>query len=276
MGPPPLFPAIARGDLTPPLWIVLTSLFQLCQRRRPRCNQTHSCEDPSLNGRGRLRCHLEPARPSGTNWKEGEVGREKSFCGITWSDKVCVGKRCVCVWQGLKQSTKTKALECLSLTVKFAPTQQSRRLVQDSRGSQDEEGDLVPVPNHQQRTLHKLPTTLQNIVNNHRLSIQIGAKRAKTCTFRLSFNFARHRWWLGTRCKPGISLVQHRRRRRHRRGRKLSSSKRHLIAAFGLTNCQARRIELSHYVDTGELQHAVKTFGVVKFSGLLFYATVTE
>ncbi len=40
----------------------------------------------------------------------------------------------------------------------------------------------VPLPN-QQRTFNKLPTELRcrNIVNTHRLSVQIGAKCAKTC-----------------------------------------------------------------------------------------------
>ena len=60
------------------------------------------------------------------------------------------------------------------------------------------------LPN-QQRTVNKLPPELQcrKFVNNHRLSIQIGAKRAKTCMqwyiFQLSFPFAYHRWWLGTK-----------------------------------------------------------------------------
>ena len=41
---------------------------------------------------------------------------------------------------------------------------------------------LYQVPN-QQRTLNKLPTEFQckNFVNNYRLSMQVGAKRAKTC-----------------------------------------------------------------------------------------------
>ncbi len=39
------------------------------------------------------------------------------------------------------------------------------------------------LPPNQQRTLNKLPTELRcgNFVNKHRLSTQIGAKRAKTC-----------------------------------------------------------------------------------------------
>ncbi len=62
------------------------------------------------------------------------------------------------------------------------------------------------VPPNQQRTLNKLPTELRCRIffTKHRLSMQIGAKRAKTCrqqvlytTFQLSFHFAYHRWWLG-------------------------------------------------------------------------------
>ncbi len=60
------------------------------------------------------------------------------------------------------------------------------------------------LPNRQ-RTLNKLRTELRctNFVDEHRLSIQIGAKRAekRVCNvyvFQLSFHFAYHRWWLGT------------------------------------------------------------------------------
>ena len=44
----------------------------------------------------------------------------------------------------------------------------------------------ILLPN-QQRTLHKLPTELRcrNFVRKHRLSVQIGAERAKTCTQRV-------------------------------------------------------------------------------------------
>ena len=57
------------------------------------------------------------------------------------------------------------------------------------------------IPN-QQHTLNKLPTELQcrNFVNKHQLTIpvQIGVKRAKTCSnVQLSFHFAHHPWWLG-------------------------------------------------------------------------------
>ncbi len=82
------------------------------------------------------------------------------------------------------------------------------------------DGGGICKPN-QQCTLNKLPTELQcrNIVNEHRPSIQICAKHAKTCTqcvyiFRLSLYFAFHYWWLGGHTllpwrKKSIHLLKH-------------------------------------------------------------------
>ncbi len=63
------------------------------------------------------------------------------------------------------------------------------------------------LPNQQCTLINKLRTELpmqKFLLANHRLSMQIGAKPAKTCVqlvyilvFRLSFYFACHRWWLG-------------------------------------------------------------------------------
>ncbi len=47
---------------------------------------------------------------------------------------------------------------------------------------------------NQQRNLNKLTTEI--FANNHRLSMQVGAKLANA-KFPLSFHFAYHRWWLG-------------------------------------------------------------------------------
>ena len=86
------------------------------------------------------------------------------------------------------------------------------RLLEHLSGEQDiceviiiANSSCVHIPN-QQHTLNKLPTELRcsEFVNQHRLSIQIGAKRAKTCmqcvyVYSNSDSILHtHCWWLGS------------------------------------------------------------------------------
>ncbi len=71
---------------------------------------------------------------------------------------------------------------------------------QEKRGSEKKEReDFCTV----YPTNNALSISFRQIVNKHRLSIQIGAKRVwNVYTLQLSYNFAHHSWWLGNRIPP--------------------------------------------------------------------------
>ncbi len=81
---------------------------------------------------------------------------------------------------------------------------------------------------NQRRALNKLPTGLQrrNFVSKHRLSVQIGAKRAcyvYVVHSYVFFHFAYHRWWLGSNSKLKTKMTG-RQKKTHREREKRALS----------------------------------------------------